>query len=234
MNQEIKAPEFEILSFFPQNFFNKEVNEEFIKLVMSSIFSNGKWIKGEANKKEPDYIYNGIPFEFTLASDKCNNKNKDNFIKRMKIGEYTSENVEKDAFYYIEEQIKDKTTKEYSLENINLCILCLLDRFDWISDEYDSLTHFITDYPRDCFFKYIKETYIDTKTFNNIYLIFPDIVANWWVWDVKSNKKVKLQVEPFMMEAMKYPYFIGKQLYINLVQDGHLKDLFKIVNKKDA
>ena len=73
MNQEIKAPEFEILSFFPQNFFNKEVNEEFIKLVMSSIFSNGKWIKGEANKKEPDYIYNGIPFEFTLASDKCNN-----------------------------------------------------------------------------------------------------------------------------------------------------------------
>ena len=48
----------------------------------------------------------------------------------MKIGNYTSENVEKAAFYYIEEQIKDKTTKDYSLENVHLGILCLLDRFD--------------------------------------------------------------------------------------------------------
>lgn len=234
MNQEIKAPEYEVLTFLPQDFFNKNVNEEFIKLVMSSIFSEGEWVKGIANNKEPDYLYNSIPFEFTLASDKCNNKNKDNFIKKMKDGEYASENVEKDAFYYIEEQIKDKTTKEYSLENVHLCILCLLDRFNWVSDEYGSWTHFITGYQRELFFKYIKESYIDTKTFNNIFLIFPDIFANWWVWDVKSNTKAKLQVEPFMMEAMKYPYFIKKQLYINLVRDGHLKDLFKIVNKKDA
>lgn len=234
MNQEIKAPEFEVLSFLPKDFFNKKVNEEFIKLVMKSIFSDGEWLKGNENKQEPDYIYNGIPFEFTLASDKCSNKNKDNFIKRMKIGNYTSENVEKDAFYYIEEQIKDKKTKKYSLKNIHLCILCLLDRFDWVSDEYGSLTHFITDYQRECFFKYIKETYIDTKRFNNIFLIFPDIFANWWVWDVKSNKKAKLQVEPFMMEAMKYPYFIEKRLYTQFVENGIIKDLFGIINKKDA
>ena len=231
MNQEIKAPEYEVLTFLPQDFFNKNVNEEFIKLVMSSIFSEGEWVKGIANNKEPDYLYNSIPFEFTLASDKCNNKNKDNFIKKMKDGEYTSENVEKDAFCYIEEQIKDKTTKEYSLENVHLCILCLLDRFNWVSDEYGSWTHFITDYQRELFFKYIKESYIDTKTFNNIFLIFPDIFANWWVWDVKSNTKAKLQVEPFMMEAMKYPYYIEKRLYTQLVQTGLLKDLFKIVKK---
>ena len=96
---------------------------------------------------------------------------KDNFIKKMKDGEYTSENVEKDAFCYIEEQIKDKTTKEYSLENVHLCILCLLDRFNWVSDEYGSWTHFITDYQRELFFKYIKESYIDSKSFNNIFLI---------------------------------------------------------------
>ena len=85
MSKEIKAPEFEVLSFFSKNFFNKAVNEEFIKLVMKCIFSNGEWIKGNANKQEPDYIHNNIPFEFTLATDKCNNKNKDNFIKRMKV-----------------------------------------------------------------------------------------------------------------------------------------------------
>lgn len=232
MSKEIKALEFEVLSFLPQDFFNKNVNEEFIKLVMSSIFSDGEWIKGDVNKKEPDYIYNGIPFEFTLASDKCNNKNKDNFIKRIKDGEYTSENVEKDAFYYIEEQIKDKITKEYSLENVHLCILCLLDRFNWVSDEYGSWTHFITDYQRELFFKYIKESYIDSKSFNNIFLIFPDIVANWWVWDVKSDKKVSLRVEPFMMESEKYPYFIEKRLYTQLVQAGLLNDLFRIVKSK--
>ena len=48
MNQEIKAPEYEVLTFLPQDFFNKNVNEEFIKLVMSSIFSEGEWVKGIA------------------------------------------------------------------------------------------------------------------------------------------------------------------------------------------
>ena len=41
MNQEIKAPEFEVLSFLPKDFFNKKVNEEFNKLVMKSIFYDG-------------------------------------------------------------------------------------------------------------------------------------------------------------------------------------------------
>ncbi len=86
MKQKIKAPEFEVLSFLPKDFFNKDINEEFIKLVMSSIFSEGEWLKGNANRKEPDYIYNGIPFEFTLASDKCNNKNRGNIEdNRLKI-----------------------------------------------------------------------------------------------------------------------------------------------------
>ena len=81
-------------------------------------------------------------------------------------------------------------------------------------------------------YKHIKETYIDSKSFNNIFLIFPDIVANWWVWDVKSNKKVSLRVKPFMMETEKYPYFIEKRLYTQLVQAGLLNDLFRIVKSK--
>ena len=38
MKQKIKAPEFEVLSFLPKDFFNKDINEEFTKLVMSSFF----------------------------------------------------------------------------------------------------------------------------------------------------------------------------------------------------
>lgn len=228
MDKEIKAPEFEFLSFLPQNFFNKNVNEKFIKLVMKSIF-NGEWKKGCEEKNEPDFICNGVPFEFTLASDKCNRKNKNNFIRRMKIGQYTSEDVEKDAFFYIEEQIKDKTTKKYSLKNVHLCVLCLLDRFDWISDEYGSYTHFLMDYQRENFFKHIKETYIETKKFSNIFLIFPDMTSYWWVWDVLSDKKVSLFVTPKMIESKNYPYWIEKNLYLNLVRDGLLKDVFSLL-----
>ena len=34
----LNAPSYEIYEFFPKDFFKKEVNEEFIKLVMEQVF----------------------------------------------------------------------------------------------------------------------------------------------------------------------------------------------------
>ena len=231
MNNKLIAPEFEVLTSMPKDFFNKNVNEKFIKLVMESIFTDGEWIKGNANNEEPDYFFNNIPFEFTLASDKCTNSNKNNFINKVRKGQYTSENVEKDAIYYINEQIKNKAEKKYSVENVHLCILCMLDRFDWISDMYGSCTHFLTGFSREQYFEKIKNNYIDSNRFRNIFILFPDTIANWWVWDIRSNKKVNLQVTPAMMESQKYPYFIDKRLYLKLVENKLLKNLFGITNK---
>ena len=42
---------------------------------MKSVLGNGIWQKGNPELKEPDYIFNNIPLEFTLASDKCNKNN---------------------------------------------------------------------------------------------------------------------------------------------------------------
>lgn len=221
-NNQSKAPSFEIISFIPKDFFNKENHEGFIHLTMKSVLGEGEWENGDPNKKEPDYIFNNVPFEFTLASDKCNN----NFINRLRTHSYTTNNSEDDALSYIEHQIKKKSKKEYSLPNVHLCILCLIEQFNWISDKYGSYTHHLIDYTREQFFNKIKIKYIDTKIFSNIFIIFPDMTANWWVWDVSSDKKVSLRVHPKMIESRKYPFYIEKRLYKQLVEAGILLNDF--------
>lgn len=231
MKSELTPPTFEVLSFLPKNFFSKDVNEEFIKLIMKSVLGDGSWQKGRAELKEPDYIFNNIPIEFTLASDKCKKNNKNNFINKLKTVSYITNDTENDLIQYIQQQIESKSRKQYSLPNVHLCILCLIEKFDWISDQYGSYTHFITDYKRESFFKDIKSKYIDTNIFSNIFIIFPDMTATWWVWDILSDNKTSLQVTPYMIESKCYPYFIEKRLYEKFVNDGYLKDVFNIVNK---
>lgn len=222
-NNQLRAPSFEVISFLPKNFFNKKYNEDFIHLVMKSILGEGEWKSGDPNKKEPDYIFNNVPFEFTLASDKCNN----NFINRLRTFTYTTNSTEDDAISYIEQQIKSKSDKRYSLPNVHLCVLCLIELFDWISDESGSCTHYLIDYKREQFFNNIKTKYIGINGFSNIFIIFPDMYAKWWVWDVLSDSKVSLFVHPKMIESKKYPFFIEERLYKQLIDAGLLLDKFK-------
>lgn len=230
-SNQLKPPIFNVLSFLPKNFFNKKNNEDFIHLVMKRIFGEGEWKSGDPDKQEPDYIFNNVPFEFTLASDKCKNNKKDNFINRLRTFTYTTNSTEDDAIAYIEHQIKEKSRKQYSLKNVHLCILCLIEQFDWISDEHGSCTHHLIDYKREQFFNRIKVKYIDTKIFSNIFVIFPDMAASWWVWDVLSDSKVTLLVNSEMIESGKYPFYIDERLYKQLVQEGLLLDTFNILDK---
>lgn len=228
MSNEIKPPTFEVYSFLPDNFFNKNVNEEFILIVMKSIFGTDNWRNGNANKQEPDFMFNDAPFEFTLASDKCKNKKKDNFINKLREAKYKTDNSEDDAINYIEQQIEDKSKKKYSVPDVNLCVLCLIESFGWISDEYGSCMHFLTDIKRERFFASIKAKYIDANLFNDIFIIFPDMSAKWWVWSIKFNSKWGLPVSPQMIESEKYPYFIEKRLLQQLVDNNILSDKFKL------
>lgn len=218
----LNAPSYEVYEFFPKDFFDKKSDEnakeyeKFTKFIMEHLLPSGKWVRGDETKQEPDYFYNNIPFEFTLASDK---KGKSNFIFRLKTANYTTNNVEKDAFNYIEQQIEVKSKKEYLISNtktkVYLCVLCLLDRFEWVSDLYGSRTHFITDVPREEFFNKIKKEYLETKKFKGIYIIFPDISASWWVWDLNTENRAKIQLLPMFDDLgnYPYPYIIEKELY---------------------
>ncbi len=211
MNEPVlNVPSYEIYEFFPKDFFKKEVNEEFIKLVMEQVFPNCNWRKGNPDLFEPDYFCDTVPLEFTIASDK---DKKSNFIIRLKNSTYKTENVEQDVFEYIEHQIKAKSEKKYFVKNVHLCVLCLLDRFQWVSDTYGAYTHFLTDGPREEFFNKIKQDYIETGKFNNIFIIFPDIMTSWWVWDVFSNNKVQLKYSDSQILSQKYPFFAIKDIY---------------------
>ena len=154
---------------------------------------------------EPDYFCNGVPFEFTIASD---SKKKNNFVQRIQRHTYSTENLGEDFFRYIRERIADKATKKYFVHNVHLCVLRLLDLTDWVLDKRGSVTHDLADLPRQEFLEEIRTTYITTGMFSNIFILFPDMFAKWWIWDVSTNRKSSIQFDDSILECGEYPYCV--------------------------
>lgn len=194
---------FTVTEYFPKDFFRNSVNEPFIQEIMSTVLERDNWRAGIPETFEPDYFCDNVPFEFTLAS---NSKKKNNFIQKLQRGIYSTDDVETDVISFISERIADKSTRHYSVPNVHLCVLCILDLFDWVSDEYGSVTHDLVDWRRKEFFEQIRAKYIKAKVFSNIFLIFPDISARWWVWDVLSGAKRFVQLSDEQIQSGKYPY----------------------------
>ena len=170
----------------PRDIFNKRVNEAFIQKIMSLVFKDTVWRAGNPQKFEPDYFCDDIPFEFTLASNK---QKKKNYIQQIRFDQYSTEDAEEQMIAMIYAAINSKLQKNYSVENIHLCILCLMDMTFWVLGEYGSLTCSQTDHKRQELFDKIKKKYINSGSFANIFIIFPDIAEKWWVWDVLSGEK---------------------------------------------
>lgn len=200
-------PFYDVVEYLPPNFWNKTKNEPFIQKLMSLIFPETTWVPGNPDNFEPDYFCNGVPFEFTIASD---SKKKNNFIQRIQRRTYFAESVNEDFFCYIRERIADKSTKKYSVHNVHLCVLCLLDLTDWVLDKYGSVTHGLADWPRQAFFEEIRTTYITTGIFSNIFILFPDMFAKWWIWDISTNRKSSIQFDDSVLKSGEYPYCILK------------------------
>ena len=203
-------PYADIYCYFPPNFFHKSVNEPFIQQIMSIVLERKNWTPGNPDLLEPDYFCDGVPFEFTIASDK---RNKKNFIQRYRFGQYTSEDVETDVFSYIDTALRSKAEKNYSVTNVHLCVLCLIDGTSWVLDEYGSVTYHLVDGRREEFFSEIKNRYINSKIFQNIFLIFPDMSAKWWVWDVLTNKRSSVQLLPSHLMCKKIPFIIEQHTF---------------------
>lgn len=203
----MNAPSYSVEEYLPSDFLNKTKNEPFIQKLMSMIFPETTWVPGNPDNSEPDYFCNGVPFEFTIASD---SKKKNNFIQRIQRRTYSAESVDEDFFCYIRERIADKATKKYSVHNVHLCVLCLLDLTDWVLDKYGSVTHGLADWPRQEFFEEIRTTYITTGIFSNIFILFPDMFAKWWIWDISTNRKSSIQFDDSVLKSGEYPYCILK------------------------
>ena len=210
-----EPPSVVVTAFLPENFLNKSVNEPFIQRIMQIVLGRSNWVPGNANCFEPDYFCDGIPFEFTIASDR---KNKGNYIQKFVSGRYTTEDMEQDIFQYIRQSVQKKLEKQYSVPNVHLCVLCLMDLTYWVLDEYGSVTHCVLDYTREEFFEWIKGECIDTKKFNNVFVIFPDMAAKWWVWDVKTGYKASVQLSTENILSKKYPFWINNDAYEKLLR----------------
>lgn len=208
-------PYSEIYYYFPEKFFHKSVNEPFVRQIMSTVLQRENWVRGDADLLQPDYFCDGIPFEFTIASDK---KKKNNFIQKYRAGQYTSEDVQTDIFSFIEAALRSKAQKNYSVPNVHLCILCLIDGTPWVLDEYGSVTYYLFDGKREEFFSEIKCRYINSKIFNNIFLIFPDMSAKWWVWDVLTNNRSSVQLSPQHLISKKVPFIIEQNIYDEIIK----------------
>ena len=204
------CPNYEVIILFPTDFKINTVNVSFIKKVIESVLTEGEWRPGAPDKRDPDYFYNGIPFEFTIASD---SKKKNNFVQKFFSYIYSSGDIEQDVLSYILERIQDKASKQYSVEHVHLCVLCLLDLSNWVSDYYGSVTHDLIDYRRAQFFERIRAEYIASGRFNNIFILFPDPCACWWVYDVLSDNRAKYQLSDEEIRSGAFPFVMYKQFY---------------------
>ena len=207
------APVFDIVSFFPKDFPSKSVNEPFIQKIMAAAFPGKEWVKGDPDKKEPDYFCDGVPFEFTIASD---SKKKNSFVQKLFWKKYSSEDIERDVFNYILERVQDKASKEYSVSGVYLCVLCLLDLSKWVLDYYGSYTYDMFDYPRDQFFEELREEYIKTGIFKNIFIIFPDPCVTWWIYDVLTEARFRYALTDEEIKSGTMPFSIYKEMYEKL------------------
>lgn len=198
----------------PKDFFSKSFNEPFVQDLMSKALGMDNWIKGNPDKFEPDYFCNGKPFEITLVSD---SKKKNSFIRRLQQGLYTSDDCEADLLKYLDDRLTVKARKQYSAEGVHLCLLCVTEMFIWVADEYGSQLAFIFNSRRDKYFKKIKNEYIDTGVFANVFVIFPDLFAKWWVYDVLSNVKCGIRGD---ISDSNYPFFIDKNLYAKMIEEN--------------
>ena len=215
--EKLEAPEYAMVAFLPENFLHKSVNEPFIQEIMSMVLNRKEWKPGNPDKFEPDYFCDGVPFEFKIASDR---KKKKNYIQRFRSATYESEDIEDDIIQYIQASIQQKLSKQYAVPNVHLCVLCLIDLTDWVLDEYGSITHHLTDYIREDFFLWIKQQCIDTHKFNNVFVIFPDMFAKWWVWDILSGNKANITLSEQELLSSRYPFWMLKKKYEQLQQNA--------------
>ncbi len=194
--------------YSPKNFRDTKVNESFIQKIMENVLGESEWIPGDPNLFQPDYFCKGIPFEFTIASDK---KKKNNFIEKLYQARYSSDDVESDVIEQISTAIEKKAKKHYATANVHLCVLCLLDLTIWVEDQYGLITYDLVSYRRTEFFKAINDNYISSGKFANVFLIFPDMDARWWVWDMLSGHRAEIILSDEDILSERYPYIITKE-----------------------
>ena len=54
--------------------------------------------------------------------------------------------------------------------------------------------------------------------FNNVFVIFPDMFATWWIWDVLTDHKANIRLSETDILSGQYPFWLNQQSYEELMK----------------
>lgn len=206
-----------IFSYFPDKFADKSVSEPFIAFLMSKYLavSLDKWQQGNPNKFEPDYVVNNQFFEFTIASD----RKKVNLIQKLQRVTYSSTNIIKDSWNCIQESLEAKMKKNYSVDNVSVCILCLLDFNECFMQSDGSMSIQLFRANHRGIYDEIKSEVIDKGIFYNVYVIFPFSNETWWIMDIVKDDVNPIALTDKEIKTGNYPFYSKNQVYFDFFKE---------------
>jgi hypothetical protein len=149
---------------------NMSQNESFAKSVFSFVtgISEEIIVRGDANKGEPDFIFNeNDGLEVTFSSNRDGPKNSS--IGRLHT-RYSIDSIQNDLIESITDSLKEKANKKYrGVNSITPFIISLDPFFGW----YDTNLQFssLWESKRDDFFTDLNKDYIQNGIFKNIYIL---------------------------------------------------------------
>lgn len=171
-----------------------------------------KWKQGDPNQFIPDYIVDNHYYEFTLAS----NRGKNNLIRKLQKVTYGSTNIIRDSWQCIQESLDSKMKKNYSVNDVSVCILCLLDfNEDKVTDD-GSMSAELFNLLHESIYDSLQSDYVDKGKFKNIYVIFPFSNETWWVMDVVNKNISPIQLSESEIKTGNYPFFSKNTDYYKL------------------
>lgn len=200
---------------FPERFFQAEVNERFVAFILEELLKVTFLRHGDPVIGEPDLIFEEGAVEVTLA---CNRNTTDSYIRRLQRGDVSSDDVEQDVIRYLRESIAAKATKSYCIPEVTLCVLIPIELYTWVGDAYGSRVLALFSGRRDECLQELRNRYIETQVFDNILILFPDLSAKWWVFDLASNRRASYQLSFVQFQSGEYPFFIEQSTLDYLVK----------------
>ena len=102
----------------------------------------------------------------------------------------------------IEGCVEKKANKQYSNNDVNLCLITPFPMLDWVGESMDEF-NILFETPRNVVFRNLQDKYLKTRKFKNIYILLPNIDKDWWIIDLEGGR---WQYKG-MMSNKDYPYF---------------------------
>ena len=191
--------------YLPPDFLNKEVNEAIIFHIMNLSQQYHTYRRGDPNRKEPDFIVDGQGLEVTFASFKY--YSAATFINDFCDGIYSVQDARSNHTQFIFNALDRKAKKNYSVQPVSLAILCMLELFDWV-DNCGILPTKLGKTEKTAALSAIKNDYLESGIFGNVYLLLPSLHREWFVYDVKND--IETRLSKFEMDV---PYFQAVNLH---------------------